>query len=1068
MAELLQREGVQACTCATAADCAARISAGIGALLFTEEALELPGASAIFDALTAQPSWSELPLLVLTRGGERRVSTLLDLAAPIAGSLTVLERPMSAVTLLRSVQVALRSRQRQYEVRDLLAELHRQKDELRQSQATLQAFYDSSPLMMGVVELVPDGMIAVHGNRRVAEFLGVNPEQLPGRTSGEVNPAREVDEVWMRAYQQCLAARGPVQFEYPHPRASGPVWIGAAVAPLPPAESGRPRCSFFAEDITDRKRAEQAARDKEALAKAAQAAEAERQRFLDVLDTLPVVIDIIRADHRVEWSNRACREAFGETTGLLCHQSQFNRDTPCEECQAFTPLKTGQPHHWEWTLPNGRTFDIYNFPFAAADGSPAVLEMDIDITEIRQAQAQLKEANEKLEQRVAERTRELRESRERYRGIVETAHEGIWTIDATGRTTYVNQRMADLLGYAPAEIMGRVHTDFMWEEDRPKGEAGPGERGEGARGVWDQRYRRKDGSVLWTITSRTALLDPAGQATGTLGMFTDITARKQAEEALRASEQRFRLLAEAMPQVVWTANADGIVDYYNAQAIAHGLVVTGQNDSDWGSSIHPDDVALTLKTWREAREHGWTYQQEFRLRLTDGTYHWHLARALPQRDDKGAIVKWIGTTTDIHDLRQAQEALRESEQRLRLAKSAARLGIHEYRPPAGELVWDDRMRELWGIGPNDPVNYDVFMSRLHPEDRAPTQAAVDRALDPRGSGIYYAEYRLVHPDRTLWVAATGDVTFEYGLAVRLIGTVQDITARKEAEAVLARDKETLERLVAERTAKLNELVGELEHFSYTITHDMRAPLRAMRGFAGLVQEMSADSLSPESAILLRKIDSAAERMDLLITDALSYSQAVRQQLILGPVDLGCLLRGMVDSYPEFQSAKDHIHLQPDIPLVLGNQAGLTQVFSNLLANAIKFAKPGHPPEIRIWSETISPRPESFPPSAGASPKPDYPSTTWIRVWVEDNGVGICESMLPRVFNMFSRGNHQRAGTGIGLALVRKVVDRMGGRVGVQSQEGRGARFWLELLPGDPRRPAPAPTPTAPSRPDQIL
>jgi signal transduction histidine kinase len=164
-------------------------------------------------------------------------------------------------------------------------------------------------------------------------------------------------------------------------------------------------------------------------------------------------------------------------------------------------------------------------------------------------------------------------------------------------------------------------------------------------------------------------------------------------------------------------------------------------------------------------------------------------------------------------------------------------------------------------------------------------------------------------------------------------------------------------------------------------------------------------------------------MDALITDALNYSRLVRQEMPLEPVDTGRLLSGMLESYPEFQPVKAHIRVGGLLPVVLGNNAGLTQCFSNLIGNAVKFAKPGQIPEVRIWAET-------------------GPGTA--RILIEDNGIGIPESMLPRVWDMFSRGNTACEGTGIGLALVRKVVQRMGGKVGVESEEGRGSRFWVEL------------------------
>jgi signal transduction histidine kinase len=291
--------------------------------------------------------------------------------------------------------------------------------------------------------------------------------------------------------------------------------------------------------------------------------------------------------------------------------------------------------------------------------------------------------------------------------------------------------------------------------------------------------------------------------------------------------------------------------------------------------------------------------------------------------------------------------------------------------------------------------------------------------------------------------------------LQLLRTVSCYVAVAQEQANRRRH---LERTVEERTAKLQELVGELEHFSYTITHDMRAPLRAMKGYGEVVNELCAECQQQEPKGFLRRIMVSADRMDALIRDALNYSRSVRQELPLELVDTGALLRGMLDSYPEFQRSKATIQIEGELPMVMGNEAGLTQCFSNLLGNAVKFVKPGQTPEIRIRAEmrVVSERiSESMSEKTAAAPSPTHSLTdslanSWVRIWVEDNGIGIPKRMLPRVFDMFSRGHNKQEGTGIGLALVRKVMERMGGNVGVESEEGKGSRFWLELKPGDVR------------------
>lgn len=250
---------------------------------------------------------------------------------------------------------------------------------------------------------------------------------------------------------------------------------------------------------------------------------------------------------------------------------------------------------------------------------------------------------------------------------------------------------------------------------------------------------------------------------------------------------------------------------------------------------------------------------------------------------------------------------------------------------------------------------------------------------------------------------------------------------RRLQTELLRANTDLDRLVKERTAELQELVNELEHFSYTITHDLRAPLRAMHGFAGLLAEECMDSLNEQSRGYLNRITTAAGRMDRLITDALSYSRAVRHEMPKEPVDVNRLLRGMIESYPIFQEPKATVELTGELPAVLGNEAGLTQCFSNLLGNAVKFVPPGVKPHVRISAERRG---------------------DTVRFVCEDNGIGIAKDMQSRVFAMFQRLSKDYEGTGIGLALVKKVVERMGGAVGLESEPGKGSRFWIELRSAD--------------------
>jgi PAS domain S-box-containing protein len=267
----------------------------------------------------------------------------------------------------------------------------------------------------------------------------------------------------------------------------------------------------------------------------------------------------------------------------------------------------------------------------------------------------------------------------------------------------------------------------------------------------------------------------------------------------------------------------------------------------------------------------------------------------------------------------------------------------------------------------------------------------------------------------------------------------DFVERAQAEAALrgakdqlARANADLERTVQERTAKLRETIAELEGFSYSITHDMRAPLRALQNFATLAEEECAGCARPRSQDYFRRIRAASHRLDRLIQDSLDYNKIVRQELPLIPVDAAKLLRGLIEAYPNLQPSGADIRLEFDGLLLLGNESALTQVFANLLGNAVKFVAPGVQPRVRIWGEAPSPQPLN----------PNHQ----VRLWIEDNGIGIPKAAHEKIFGMFQRMHHESdyPGTGIGLAIARKAVERMGGRIGLESEPGKGSRFWIEL------------------------
>ena len=266
--------------------------------------------------------------------------------------------------------------------------------------------------------------------------------------------------------------------------------------------------------------------------------------------------------------------------------------------------------------------------------------------------------------------------------------------------------------------------------------------------------------------------------------------------------------------------------------------------------------------------------------------------------------------------------------------------------------------------------------------------------------------------------------------------IQDITERKQAEAaVIQAQKElqqhalSLEKTVAERTAALRETVRELEAFSYSISHDLRGPLRAMNNFAQILRENYAAQLDDTGRDYLQRISASAGRLDKLVQEVLNYTRILRAEVPLTRIDLDKLVREILYSYPDWQPPQVDIQIEGTLPPVLGHEGFLTQCVSNLLSNAVKFVAPGVRPRVRIWAE---------------------PRNTRVRINFQDNGVGVAPEDETRIFRMFERIHPATdyEGTGIGLTIVRKAVERMGGRVDFESEPGQGSKFWLELRKSD--------------------
>lgn len=263
---------------------------------------------------------------------------------------------------------------------------------------------------------------------------------------------------------------------------------------------------------------------------------------------------------------------------------------------------------------------------------------------------------------------------------------------------------------------------------------------------------------------------------------------------------------------------------------------------------------------------------------------------------------------------------------------------------------------------------------------------------------------------------------------RVIGAskiARDISEMRKARAALARSHEELEKLVNLRTASLQQALAQMEEFSYSVSHDLRAPARAIQGYAEAMLEDHGERLDAECRQYLQNILASSTRMEQLIGDVLTYSKLARSEIRFQPVSLEKLVPEIIRHNPEMQPPNAEITIRRPLEPVVGNESFLTQALSNLLSNAIKFVPQGAKPDVLIWTAR---------------------NNGSVRVWVKDNGIGIHPKYQHRLFKMFERvhQNSTYEGTGIGLAIVRKAAEKMGGKVGVESDGIHGSSFWIEL------------------------
>ena len=635
---------------------------------------------------------------------------------------------------------------------------------------------------------------------------------------------------------------------------------------------------------------------------------------------------------------------------------------------------------------------------------------------------------------------ELRRSAAEIEDLYNRAPCGYHSLDAEGRFIRLNDTALAWLGYGRAEVLGRPMRDFLVPAGQNLFDSTFAEfKARGWARDLEVGLLKKDGTVLYALLSAVAMRDLRGQFVASRGTFIDVTQRKKADQALMEMSLRLQAVLDAATEVsIIATDLEGRITLFNAGAermLGYRADEMLGRETPWKSRdeerekpeqakgpaldssflLHPSSfggVERARQGGHEERE--WTYVRKDGSHLTVDL----VITAL--RGSDGQVCGFLGIATDVTERNRSRE-------RLQMTMAAAHLGTWDWDIGSDRCRWSDNVHEILGVpAPTAGITLAGFLQLVAPEDRESVRAAIDAVLyDPGSKDQYEIEFRTIGTDgRVRWLEDKGRVFRDpQGRPTHVLGTVMDVTQRRCSAEWLAQARDAAE---SANRAKSNFLAN--------MSHEIRTPLAAI---VGMVELMQQGAVSPEQRNQLQTLATAAESLLTLINDILDISkiEAGKLELEAVPFDLRLLVNdvvGVLGLPAQRKGLSLRVEVDGTLPAALVGDAGrLRQVLLNLVGNAIKFTSSG---EVALRVEE----------TRGLEPGPLCP----LRFTVRDTGVGIPDDKLDRIFKPFEQADESTSrmhgGTGLGLTISARLVERMGGRLTVCSEVGRGTTFSFQI------------------------
>ena len=620
-------------------------------------------------------------------------------------------------------------------------------------------------------------------------------------------------------------------------------------------------------------------------------------------------------------------------------------------------------------------------------------------------------------------------SEERFRSIMDASPDIVWEIDKQGNFTYISSQSRVQLGYAPEDLIGKpiysliqpefvpaVSTRFLAHDQEKQ-----------PFKTFDVPAKCRDGSPCILEIRSAVITGKDGQLTGFRGIARDITERKRAEEALLESETRYREFFTTSRDCVFITSPDGRIIEFNDATVE----MFGYDNREEISKVsvpslyaHSEDRTVFLNL---IIRDGYVKEFPVQLKRKDGTVIDALITGVPLRNPDGTIKVIIGTARDITERRRAEEALRESEKKYKDLVGLLPQLVFEMDTRGTITFVNQYGFDTYGYSVEDFERGINAMDIVATEDRNRLQANIQKIF--HGEVLMGTEYTLLKKDGTpVPVLAYSVPIVRDTTAVGLRGILVDIVKLKHVEEEIRKLNEELEQRVTMRTRELEIANRELESFTYTVSHDLRAPLRALDGYSSILLKESDGDLSEEGKRYLHQVRESAQKMSQLIDDLLNFSRAGKRSIQREMIDPSPLVQKVIDELEDQRKGRDVEIIIGGLPPVFADPSMLHQIFSNLLSNALKFTRKIEHVRIEIGS---------------------FQQEKDVVYYVRDNGVGFDLRYADKLFTVFQRFHSVREyeGSGIGLAIVKRIVERHGGRIWAESKVGKGSTFYFTLSLG---------------------